>query len=303
MNDVETSCDLGRGPEDVLVCADGSVLTGLEDGRILRLSPDLSTMAEIGNTDGRPLGLEHLPDGRVLICDATRGLLAMELETGLVSVLVRDPPPFCNNAAVGADGTVYFSSSSRRHPIEHSTRDVVEARPTGSLWQRAPDGTCTCLLDELYFANGVVLAPDESHVLVAETGAARVQRFWLAGPRVGEAEMFVDDLPALPDNMSVGTDGQVWVALVVPAAASRAVWRLPYPLRWLAVRVVRNGPATQRLQAMALDWQGNVTRQIDRADAGYHFVTGVRKFGGALYLGSIAENRIARLELEASHEV
>ena len=56
MNDVETSCDLGRGPEDVLVCADGSVLTGLEDGRILRLSPDLSTMAEIGNTDGRPLG-------------------------------------------------------------------------------------------------------------------------------------------------------------------------------------------------------------------------------------------------------
>ena len=115
--------------------------------------------------------------------------------------------------------------------------------------------------------------------------------------------MFVDDLPALPDNMSVGTDGQVWVALVVPAAASRAVWRLPYPLRWLAVRVVRNGLATQRLQAIALDWQGNVTRQIDRADAGYHFVTGVRKFGGALYLGSIAENRIARLELEASHEV
>ena len=38
-------------------------------------------------------------------------------------------------------------------------------------------------MDGLQFANGVVLSPDESYLLVAETGAYRITRLWLGGAR------------------------------------------------------------------------------------------------------------------------
>jgi hypothetical protein len=54
----------GEGPEDVLVDAStGSVLTGVADGRVLRLRPEDGTVTVVADTGGRPLGLEWLPDG------------------------------------------------------------------------------------------------------------------------------------------------------------------------------------------------------------------------------------------------
>ncbi len=297
MDTLSFTPELGRGPEDVLICDDGTLLTGLEDGRVLRISADLIRVEQIGDTGGRPLGLEHLPDGRVLICDAFKGLLALTPETGALQRYADDPLPFCNNASVARDGTVYFSSSSRRHPIEHSTRDIVEARPTGSLWRCSPDGICDRLVDGLYFANGVVLSADESHVLVAETGAAGVQRHWLSGPDAGVTEPLLSGLDSLPDNMSVAAHGRIWIALVAPADAVRALWRLPFALRWLAVRLRGDGAPADRLHVMSVAPDGSDPRHIDLTAAGYRFVTGVRAGEDALYLGSIVENRIARMEL------
>ena len=69
----------GEGPEDVLVDpVDGSVLTGVVDGRVLRLQPSDGTVTEVADTGGRPMGLEWLPDGRLLVCDADRGLRRLQ---------------------------------------------------------------------------------------------------------------------------------------------------------------------------------------------------------------------------------
>ena len=46
----------GNAPEDVVVDADGNIWTGVDDGRIVRISPDGQT-AVVGDTGGRPLGL------------------------------------------------------------------------------------------------------------------------------------------------------------------------------------------------------------------------------------------------------
>src|SRR6187549_1570721 len=95
---------LGQGPEDVLVDDAGRVLTGVADGRILRLAPDNRPLEVLADTGGRPLGLEWLPDGGLLVCDARRGLLRADLATGVVTTLVSEvdgsPIGFCNNAAV-----------------------------------------------------------------------------------------------------------------------------------------------------------------------------------------------------------
>lgn len=59
----------GRGPEDVVVTADGRVVTGVADGRLLSLDLD-GPVRVLADTGGRPLGIESLPDGRLLVRDA-----------------------------------------------------------------------------------------------------------------------------------------------------------------------------------------------------------------------------------------
>ena len=68
----------------------------------------------------------------------------------------------CNNAAVAADGTIYFSDSSAVHPLSRWRADLVEDTRTGRLLRRNPDGSIDTLLEGLAFANGVALSADES---------------------------------------------------------------------------------------------------------------------------------------------
>jgi len=61
----------------------------------------------------------------------------------------------------------------------------------------------TVLRRDVAFANGVVLAPDESYLLVAETIGYRILKFWLRGPRAGEWFDFVTGTRGFPDNISL----------------------------------------------------------------------------------------------------
>ena len=79
---------------------------------------------------------------------------------------------FCNNAAVAATVTIWFSDCSTRYGIEQWKDDMVQDTRTGRLLRRRADGTVARHLDGLAFANGVALAPDESFVAVAESAGA-----------------------------------------------------------------------------------------------------------------------------------
>src|SRR6478609_10389377 len=78
----------GHGAEDVVVDAAGWVYTGTEDGAVFRVRPDGGRIDRVGDTGGRPLGLELLPDGRLLVCDARLGLLAVDTGSGAREVLL-----------------------------------------------------------------------------------------------------------------------------------------------------------------------------------------------------------------------
>ncbi len=60
----------GNGAEDVLIGPKGHVWTATEDGSVFQLTPDGRLVERVATTGGRPLGLELLGDGRVLVCDA-----------------------------------------------------------------------------------------------------------------------------------------------------------------------------------------------------------------------------------------
>src|SRR6266545_2443780 len=268
--------------------------------RLLRIDPRTGLVEPLGSTGGRPLGVELLPDGRLLVCDARRGLLAVAPATGTVEVLVT-PLSFCNNAAVARDGTVFFSDTSRRFGIDHWRADLLEHSGTGRLLRRDPGGSVDVVLDGLQFANGVALAPDESFVAVAETGAYRLKRLWLAGGRAGRDDLLVDNLPGFPDNLSTGADGLIWVALASPRDLRLDLLHPRHPVlrRMLWAVPQRLVPEQRTVWVMAVDADGVVVHDVQGGHPGYHMVTGVREHAGRLYLGSLVEPAIAVVDLRA----
>lgn len=292
------------GAEDVLVGDDETVYTGTEDGALWAVSPDGDQIRRVGTVPGRPLGLEWLPDGRLLVCDARAGLLAVEADTGATEVLVASvaglPMRFCNNAAVAEDGTIYFSDSSTEHPIERWKHEMVEDTGTGRLLRRDPDGTVTVLLTGLRFANGVALAADESFVCVAETVARTVQRLWLTGPRAGAAERLAEDLPGYPDNLCRGSDGLIWVTIASPRdPVLEQLLRAPLLVRKLAARLPEAlQPKPQRtVRVVALDAEGSRVHDCSLPAEGFHMATGVREDRGRVWVGSLHEPAIAWFRL------
>jgi len=291
------------GPEDVVIDQDGRVYTGVADGRILRITPD-GDVTTVATTGGRPLGVELTDDGRLVVSDAHRGLLRVDPATGTVETLVDEVDGaklrLCDNAAVGADGSIYFSDSSRRFGLDHWQADLLEHSGTGRLLRRAPDGTVDVLADGLQFANGVALSADGSFVAVVETGAYRITRLWLTGPQAGQRDVLIDNLPGFPDNISTGSDGRLWVAIPSPRnpmldwvharnpLLRKAMWSLP-----------RNWQPRPKPTAwvLAVDAAGEIVADLQTTGDRYHLVTGVREHDGRLYLGSLAEGSVAVLDL------
>ncbi len=300
----------------------GRLYAGVEDGRIWRWPatyPDSGQAELFADTHGRPLGLEIDPrDGALIICDAYRGLLRMD-ETGHLRVLADTYDGrrlrFTNNAAVAADGTVYFSDSSTRFRIEHYKQDLLEHRPNGRVFRYHPaDGQLDLVADGLYFPNGVALAPDESFLLVAQTAGYDIVRIPLTGPAVGRPEPFASNLPGLPDNMSPAADdrpaddragdgragdGSYWVAF--PSPRLPFVDRMmPHPAsRRVAARLPeRLQPAAQRYGLVArVGADGAILQSLHGPAGTYREIVGVRQHDGWLYLGSLAETAVGRVRI------
>jgi hypothetical protein len=157
------------------------------------------------------------------------------------------------------------------------------------------------LVSGLRFANGVALAADESFVCVAESTGRTLVRRWLAGPRRGQVDHLVTDLPGHPDNIAGGTDGLIWVSVATPpnALLERVLHRSPRVLRSLALRLpesVEPQPAPT-VRVLAYDDQGNLVHDRSCRPDGFSFVTGVREHGGRVWLGSLHHPAVAWFDL------
>jgi sugar lactone lactonase YvrE len=287
----------GEGPEDVLIDEDGSVLTGLLDGRILRVSADGRTISTLADTGGRPLGLEWLPDGKVLICDANRGLLTLDKDNRVATLLGEidgRPMRFCNNADVLPDGTIYFTDSSTRFGIGEWMADLLEHSCTGSVYRLTPDGELTTLTTGRPFPNGVALSGDRNTLFFAETASYGLYKLDLTNPEA-DPEL-VASIPGLPDNIARGSDGLIWVAIGSPRNAlldfllpkqpvlRKAVWALPEAVKPKAADII---------EIQAYDDEGHLIHDLRGKHANFHMPTGVRERDGKVWLSSIGTSSIA----------
>jgi streptogramin lyase len=297
----------GDGPEDVVVDADGQLWAGLLDGRIVRISPDGGERAVVADTGGRPLGMHVARDGRLLICDSYRGLLAMDRASGKLTTLVEAvdgrPLRFCSNVTETSDGTIYFTESTRAFHFEHFLGAILEARGNGGLFRLATDGTVTTLVDGLYFANGVTATADESALVFAETMGRRLSKYWLTGAQAGTVTPLAVHLPGMPDNISTGSDNRIWVAMVTPAnpvaeslmprapIIRKLIWRLPERLQ----------PKVQpEVWVVGFDADsGSVVGGIRTKHADFGGVTGVVESGDKLWMSTIEFPAVAHTAVPA----
>jgi sugar lactone lactonase YvrE len=296
----------GEGPEDIVVDADGHLWMGLLDGRIVRIAPDGGEQSVVANTKGRPLGMHVARDGRVLICDCDRGLLALDPNSGAIDVLVDHvdgrPLGFCSNVTQTEDGTIYFTeTTSSGFRFEEALGALLEARGSGGLFRLALDGTVTKLVDGLYFTNGVTVTADESALVFAETMGRRLSKYWLTGPRAGSVTPLIENLPALPDNISTGSDGRIWTAMFTAANAAaeglmprapwirKLIWRMParlHPKVEPEIWVVGFDPDS-----------GEAVGGIRTKHPDFGVVTGVVESAGKVWMSTIGFPAVAYFEL------
>ena len=291
---------VGEGPEDIAFSADGSFCTGLADGRILRFAADGTARGLLASTGGRPLGLIFDAHGHLLVADAERGLLSIAADGAITSLVNQyEGVPFActNEVDVAADGTVYFTVSSRL-PVSQHVPAVIEHRDDGRLFAWDPATKRTRLvLAGLAWANGVVVADDGESVLVVETSAYRVRRLWLSGPQRGEVDIIADNLPGFPDGINRDGHGGYWLAIPAPRDS---LLDFAHPHPWLKRVLLRlpkwMQPAPKRYGLIVhLDHNGHPIESFHDPAGGFAPIANVVAHDGMLYLGSYQHDRIGRI--------
>jgi len=293
----------GVGPEDVAIDARGRLYAGMLDGRIMQFDADGGGRPyAFADTGGRPLGLDFDNDGNLIVADAIRGLLCID-PAGTISVLATEhdgvPFMFTDDVDVAPSGLIYFTDASWKRGLHDYPIDFIEQRGYGRLLRFNPDtNTTDLLMANLNFANGVAVSPDESFVLVVETARYCIHRYWLKGPRLGESEIFIDNLPGFPDGVSCNGVDRFWAAIVSPCSP---VMDFAHPRPWLKRAMLRLPrsllPAPRHDgHVLGLDLDGNIAMTLrDPTGQRFSLITSVEEHGGMLYFGSLARESFARI--------
>jgi sugar lactone lactonase YvrE len=298
-------------PEDVVFDAEGNLYTGTGDGKIYRITfdengevDDVETFAEI---DGRPLGLRFDHQGNLIVAVPHLGLVSIDTQ-GMVHLLTDEvdntPITFADHLDIASNGTIYFSDASTAH-YPGWPYDALEGKPHGRLLRYDPVTEETnVLLDGLYFANGVVLSPDEDYILITESFRYRITRYWLHGDRENTTDVFADNLPILPDNISVDHEGDYWTTgnprsglldrLHGSSFAKRQLAKLPIDF----LRELPNRGDDRSGYIVRMSPEGEVKRTYQDPDGRrvYNLSAVVRR-GDELYIGTLYGQAIGRYHL------
>lgn len=301
-----------RGPEDLAFGPDGMIYTGLEDGMIVRIDLEAEggvNIEEFANTGGRPLGMQFDASDNLIVADAYQGLVSIDA-SGELTILsdeyAGEKLLFVDDLDIASDGKIWFSDMSTKYDLHANITELFDGLPRGRLLTYDPaTGATELVLEDLAMANGVALGPNEEYVLINETMYFRITRLWLKGERAGTREIFIDNLPGYPDNLSFNGDDRFWVALVSPRQPDiDALSTKPFVRQvLLRLSILMGAPPAGTLPVgavLSVDGNGNVVASL-RSPTGYHSeITSVHEVGGKLYMGSLARSNVAILDLAPS---
>lgn len=291
------------GPEDIVVDKQGYIYAGMGDGRIMRFGMDDESAELFVNTGGRPSGLAFDAAGNLIVADSLKGLLSVA-PGGVVSLLTNEAGgqsvKLANDLDIASDGTIYFSDFSH---YGNNILDFMDGRPLARLLAYDPKTKTTkVLLNDLYAANGVTLGPDDSYVLVNEMTAYRVTRYWLTADKKGQTDIFIENLPGSPDNITFNGRDTYWLALYVPRNPLMEFLQARPTVRGilkqvpLALVMAIEGDARSFGFVLGLNLDGKVVYNLQDPSAKFaSHVTSAYEHDGMLYLGNINDKTIYRI--------
>jgi hypothetical protein len=288
----------GNGPEDVAIATNGNIYGGLKNGNIEKINPDNNKV--LGNTNGRPLGL-HFDKDYLIIADSKKGLLSMD-KNGKIDVLVSQYNSkafkYADDLDISKDGTIYFSDASLKYSSDETLLCFLESGGDGRLFKyNVKTNQTSLLLDNLFFANGIAISHDENYVLVVESTRYRVSRYWIRGERIGQSDVFLDNINGVPDGISKASDGGYWIALVSKRSpildkfsnnplARKIISRIP---QWLMPKP--KGSA----RFLKVSNKGKIQNYYELDNNITQNISSVEEFGDSIYLGSFSEPRTVKI--------
>lgn len=308
---------LGRldGPRDIIFDSANYLYTVSSTGDIIRLSPpDYSDPEIFAHIGGQTLGLAMDGSGTIHVCVSGMGLYAVgrdqtirklsdQVPRRLLSISDDSRIRFAHDLDILPDGRIFFSETTGRFDIHDWAADSLEMRGNGRLLVYDPrSGKTEVARRDLIFPSGVCVETNGLSLLVAETWACRVSRYWFDGPRKGQFERVMENLPGFPDNINRSSDGNYWLAMLgvrtplhelamqSPGFRKRMAQRVAYD-EWLypnfnAGLVIKFSGAGEILECL---WDGEGQR--------HPTLTSMCEHRGHLYLGGIFNNRIGRIRL------
>ena len=110
--------------------------------------------------------------------------------------------------------------------IDNAGRAYVgsQAREGGVIVRVDPDDSVTIVAENLDFPNGMVITPDRTTLIVAESTGRRLTAFTIgADGSLSDRRLFADGLDGPPDGICLDADGGVWVAMTLAHTFERIV--------------------------------------------------------------------------------
>ncbi|CRZ15042.1 SMP-30/gluconolactonase/LRE family protein [Mycolicibacterium neworleansense] len=170
------------------------------------LSGSMTTLPVPGHS---PSGLGFRPDGTLLIVSTQRRqVLRYDGDTvELLADLSDLVPAPLGDMVVDEHGRAYVGS---------------QARTDGVIVRIDPDDAVTVVADRLDFPNGMVITPDGTTLIVAESTARRLSAFTIGDDGgLTDRRVFAESLDGPPDGLAIDVDGGVWAALTLAHAFQR----------------------------------------------------------------------------------
>jgi sugar lactone lactonase YvrE len=158
----------------------------------------------ITNVRSLPFSIDWLPDGAMLVTSGQR-LLRMEPGGSLVAHvdLSALSPHGWNEIVVDGRGNAYVNN------ICFDMMAGAEFAP-GIIALVTPDGSVRQVADGIAFPNGMVVTPDNSTLIIAESYAGRLTAFDIAGDgSLGNRRVWAE-LGEGGDGICIDADGAIW---------------------------------------------------------------------------------------------
>lgn len=305
-----------EGPEDVIFDRADNLYCPNRHGDIVRfLAPDYAEWEVFAHIGGHPLGMAFDRDDNLNVCVGGMGLyrisperkvekLTDETNRSLLSIIDDSRLKLADDLDIAPDGRIFFSEATIRYDMHDWPQDALESRGNGRLICYDPrDKSTRTILRDLQFPNGVCMAGDAESFFFAETWGCRINRYFFEGPKKGQVEVAIPDLPGYPDNINRASDGTFWVALVgMRSPALDLALSMPSMRKRMAKRVARDEwlfPNINTGCVLRFTAEGQVLESLwDLGGENHPMVTSMREHKGYLYLGGLYNDRIGRLKLE-----